>query len=176
VRRPALALWLLPLLAAGCSESAERYPCPGVPVVTLAFRATRTAVACVAGGPVAGVNSLYPAEVDFTGTIAYSASSSGAALCLARSRAEPLVGAQVADQLDVSLDTRGALLAACNTACAVFAHQQVIGTVSRDAGGAPTGFTGTLLDQATLDSTVAGASCSPCTTPCQASYALTGLP
>jgi hypothetical protein len=147
-----------------------------VPVVTLAFSATRAAVGCAGGGPAAGANVLYPAQADFSGTIAYSAASSGAAFCTGRARAEPLVGTRQADQLDVSLETRGALLAGCNKACAVTVHQQVTGTVLRDPGGAPVGFTGTLLDQATLDATVAGADCAPCVTPCQATYTLTGLP
>ena len=168
MRRLAPALLLLPLVAAGCNESVETFPCPGSPIATLAFTATRTAVSCAA------TNSLYPADVKFTGTITSSASGAGAALCVAHPRAEPLVGTLVSDLLDVSLETRGALLGGCNPLCAVTVHQQVTGTLQRDPGGAPSGFTGTLVDQATQDGAVSGAVCTPCVTPCQASYTLSG--
>jgi hypothetical protein len=170
------ALLLLPLLAAGCSQSPESYPCPGALVATFAFSGIRTQVSCTGGAPTAGANSLYPEPVSFTGIIAASSSGATAALCVARPRAEPLVGTLAADQLDVALDTRGALLSGCNTRCAVTVHQQVTGTLQRDPGGTPSGFTGTLVDQATLDATVDGADCTPCTTPCTATYTLTGLP
>jgi hypothetical protein len=176
VRRLAPALLVLPLLAAGCSPALETFPCPGDPVATLDFSGTLTLVSCAAGAPAAGVNSLFPAKVDFSGTVSYVGSSSTAALCVLRPNAEPLVGTQVTDQLDVSLETRGALLSGCNPLCAVTVHQQVTGTLQRDPGGVPTGFTGTLLDRETLDGTVAGADCTPCTTPCQATYALSALP
>ncbi len=138
----------------------------------MAFHGTQTAMSCAGGAPAAGANSLYPMEVSFTGTIAATSSGSSAALCVARARAEPMTGTLVADQLDVGLDTRGALLSGCNARCAVTVHQQVTGMLRRTPGGTPSGFTGTLVDQATLDAAVAGADCSPCTTPCTATYAL----
>jgi hypothetical protein len=176
VRRTALALPVLTLLAAGCSESAESFPCPGTPVATLVFSGPRTLVTCAGGAPAAGVNSLYPGEVRFTGTLTSSTSGAGAALCLASTRAEPLLGTRVADHFEVALETRGALLGGCGTSCAVTVLQQVTGTLERDPGGTPSGFTGTLVDQATLDGSVTGARCSECTTPCQASYALSAVP
>jgi hypothetical protein len=175
-RRLAPALLLLPLLTAGCNASPEVFPCPGTPVATFAFSGRLPQVSCAGGAPAAGASSLYPAKVKFTGTVAYSGSSASAALCVIRPLAEPLVGAQVADQVAVELSTRGALLSGCNARCAVTVLQRVTGTVQRDPGGAPTGFTGELVDQETLDPTVTGADCAPCTTPCQATYLLTGLP
>jgi hypothetical protein len=166
---------LLSFLAA-CSDQAEAVPCPGLPVASLALVGTRTLTSCADGGPAAGVNQLYPADVSFSATISYSASGSGAALCVARPRAEPLVGARVGDQVDLMLETRGAVLAACSASCAVTIRQRVTGTLQRDPAGLPSGFSGTLVDQATLDGAVAGADCAPCTTPCQASYLLSGLP
>jgi hypothetical protein len=172
VRRLAPALQLVLLLAAGCKPPVESFPCPGNPVGVFALRGTLQSVSCAGGGPAAGVDALYPAQFDLTGIIAYSSTGDGAALCSAVARAEPLVGTQVADQVDLALDTRGALLGGCSARCAVTVHQRVTGTVQRDAAGAPTGFTGTLLDRATLDDTILGADCAPCTTPCQASYLL----
>ena len=174
MRRLAPALLLLPLLVTGCSQVVETFPCPGSPVASLEFSGTRTLVTCAAGAPAAGVNSLFPESVSFAGTL--TASGPGAALCLARARAEPMVGTRVADQFDVELDTRGALLGGCSATCAVAVHQQVTGTLLRDPGGAPSGFAGTLVDQETLDATVAGTDCTPCVTPCQASYALSAVP
>jgi hypothetical protein len=176
VRRLAPALLILPLVAAGCREAIETFPCPGSAIATFDFTGTRSQVTCAAGAPAAGVNALYPATVAFTGTLTATASGAGAALCLDHARAEPLLGTLATDQVDVALQTRGALLAGCSATCAVTTHQQVTGAVLRGAGGAPSGFSGTLLDQATLDATVTGASCSPCTTPCQATYLLSGLP
>lgn len=174
--RPAPALLLLSLVAAGCSESVDTVACPGVPIATFLFNGTRTLVGCTGGEPLTGANTLYPPTVSFTGTISSTASGATAALCVAHPWAEPLVGTRVADQLDLSLETRGALLGDCNSRCAVTVRQQVTGSLQRAAGGEPSGFTGTLVDQATLDATVTGADCQPCTTPCQATYAITGLP
>jgi hypothetical protein len=173
-RRLAAAL-LLPLIAAGCSESVAAVSCPGLPLATFAFEGKRAAVTCAGGAPAAGIETLYPPTVSFTGTIT-SASGATAALCVTRPWAEPLVGTRAADLIDVSLETRGALLSGCNARCAVTVLQQVTGSLQRDPGGAPTAFTGALVDRATLDGTVAAADCQPCTTPCQASYDLTGLP
>jgi hypothetical protein len=176
LHRLAPALLLLPILGSACNPTAETFPCPYGPVASLAFSGTRTLVSCAGGAPAAGIDSLYPELVSFTGTLTSSASGSVAALCLGRTRAEPLLGTRLADQFDVALETRGALLAGCNNLCAVTVRQQVTGTLQRGPGGDPIGFTGTLVDQATLDGAVSSADCSPCITPCQASYALSGLP
>ena len=176
MRRPSPALLLLPLLAAGCNQEPEGFPCPGSPVATFSFSGTLALVSCAAGAPAAGVNALFPATVEFAGTVTSFSSGTAAALCVARPDAEPLTGTGAADAIDVSLETRGALLSGCNALCAVTVHQQVAGTVQRDPGGAPSGFTGTLVDEQTQDPAVAGASCAPCTTPCRATYALSALP
>jgi hypothetical protein len=171
-RRPACLL--LTLLAAGCSQSIESVPCPGSPVAFLRFKGPLTQVSCAGGAPAAGVNSLFPPSVDFTGSIIFTTGGSTAALCITSPNAEPLVGTQ--SPFDVSLTTTGALLSGCNAACAVTVTQRVTGTLQRDPGGAPAGFTGELQDLETQDPTVGGAACSPCTTPCQATYALAGVP
>ena len=176
MRRRLPASLLLTLLAAGCSQAVDSIPCPASPVAILAFQGIRTDVTCAAGAPAAGVNSLYPATRDFTGTITFAPGGSTAALCVASPGAEPLVGTRTADQVDVALTTTGALLSGCNAACAVTVVQRVTGTLLRDPGGAPTGFTGELQDVETQDPAVPRASCTPCTTPCQATYVLTALP
>jgi len=177
VRRLLPASLLLTLLAAACSETVAVIPCPGSPVATFQFtNAPLTLARCDSGGPAAGMNALYPATVSFTGTVSYAASGNVAALCNIHPGAEPLVGTQVADQLDLALGTRGALLSGCNAACAVTVQQRVTGTLLRDPGGAPSGFTGELVDEQKQDPAVPAADCSPCGTPCQARYALTGLP
>jgi hypothetical protein len=168
-------LLLAGLLAAGCTEPVAAVTCPGSPVSTLEFAGSRTLVECAGGGPAAGVNALYPDTVKFTGTLSY-ATGTTAALCGVHPGAEPLVGTQVADQIDVSLETRGALLSACSARCGVTVLQQVTGTLARGPADAPAGFSGTLTDQATLDATIPGADCTPCVTPCRATYLLTGTP
>jgi len=173
VRRHASVLLLLPLVAAGCTETAVTFPCPGTPVALVALSGPLTQVGCAAGIPAAGMNAIYPATVSFSGTIAYA--GSGAALCDIGPSAEPLVGTQVADAIDVTLETRGALLGACNARCAVTVRQQLTGTLRRGPLGAPSSFDGTLTDTASVDASVTGADCTPCTTPCQATYQLTGV-
>lgn len=177
MRRLVPALLVLCVLAA-CREHSDNIPCPGSPVTTLDFTAVRSSAGCVAFATAAAANvlesSYYQVNSVFTGTISVSTTDGAAALCMIRSRAEPLVGTWVGDAIDVALDTRGAVLTACNTRCAVTVHQQVTGTLQRGPGGAPTGFLGTLVDQETLDTAVSGADCTPCTTPCQAEYVLTG--
>jgi hypothetical protein len=177
LRRHASALLLLPLLAAGCTVSEVAFPCPGSPVATFTFKeAPMLAAGCASGGPAAGINAIYQGNVTFSGTVSYAASGNVAAFCGIGPNAEPLVGTQVADQVEVALDTRGALLSACNARCAVTVHQSLSGTMLRGPGGLPTGFTGTFTDRATLDGAVTGANCMPCATPCQATYQVTSLP
>jgi hypothetical protein len=176
VRRHATALLLLPLLAAGCNDSEVTFPCPGNRVASFQFKESPLlSSSCAAGGPAAGINAVYQGNVTFAGTLSYVASGNVAAFCGIGPSAEPLVGTQVADQVEVSLDTRGALLSACSARCGVTVRQTLAGTLQRDPSGQPTGFTGTFTDRATLDGDIAGADCAPCTTPCQATYRLTGL-
>jgi hypothetical protein len=175
VRRHATALLLLPLLAAGCTDSEVAFPCPGNRVASFTFKeAPLLASGCDSGAPAAGIGAVYPGNVTFSGTISFAASGNVAAFCGIGPNAEPLVGTQVADQVEVALDTRGALLSACNARCAVTVHQSLSGRLQRDPGGLPTGFIGTFSDRATLDSTIAGGNCLPCVPPCQATYQLTG--
>jgi hypothetical protein len=176
VRRHASALLLIPLLAAGCTDSEVAFPCPGSRVATFTFKeAPLLTSGCASGEPAGGIGAVYKANVSFSGTISFAASGNVAAFCGIAPNAEPLVGTQVADQVEVALDTHGALLSACNARCAVTVHQSLKGTLQRDPGGLPSGFIGTFSDQATLDSAVAGANCLPCGSPCQAIYQLSGL-
>jgi len=179
VRRTASALLLLTLLAAGCTQEAVTFPCPGNRAATLAFTATLAEVGCRGFDPASSSNvisSAYAVNVLFTGTLSFSASGNVAALCGIGPSAEPLIGTQVADVVDVALDTRGALLSACNPRCAVTVRQVVQGMLARGPGGLPSGFSGTLFDEATEVTTITGTDCTPCVTPCWGNYLLTGIP
>ncbi|HET9553588.1 MAG TPA: hypothetical protein VFP50_11535 [Anaeromyxobacteraceae bacterium] len=167
------ALPLLVATAAACQASPSG-PCPGVPVATLQLVGTRQLVGCDAGAPASGFDATWPPELRFGATVSFGSQGDGAALCLDRRGADPLVGAHQGDQVSVALDTSGATLEACAPGCAATVTQTVAGTLQRDAAtGAVNGFTGTLTDRA---SAAAGASCGPCTLPCGATYLLAPAP
>lgn len=166
---------LLPLLAlAAACQASPGGPCPGVPVGTFQLVGTRQLVACTAGAPASGFDATWPPTLQFTATVSFGSQADGAALCLDRRGADPLVGAHQGDQVSVALDTAGATIDACAAGCAATVTQTVDGQLQRDAAtGAVTGFIGTLTDRATA---AAGASCAPCTLPCSATYQLAPAP
>jgi hypothetical protein len=167
------ALLAIGAAATACSGPA-RVDCPGTNLGSIALTGTLTAASCAAGAPAAGIDALYPATVSAAGTLAYASQGSGAAFCLARLGTEPFLGTHASatggDEVSVTLDTSGAVLAACDPGCAVTVHQSLSFLVALDpVSGAPTGTTGTLTETA---SPTAGATCGPCTLPCSASWAL----
>jgi hypothetical protein len=176
VRR--LALSFLLLAAAGCNPSGAPIPCPEAAVARFQFTGTLTDVACASGGPAAGVNTLFPPSiVPFEAIISYTPGGAGAAVCPLNKRAEPFMGTHGGpggDHVDVSLQT-SSYVSDCGL-CAAIDVQQVVGDLQRDQAGTPIAFTGTLVDTFTLDTSVAGATCAPCGTPCHGTYALTTLP
>ncbi len=163
---------LLPvaLLAAGCSAAGPG--CPGQPVATLQFQAALAGSSC-GGAPSAAYANQLPASFAFSATLAYAAQGSAAALCTGRVDSSPLVGTRSGDAISVLVDTSQAALAGCSSTCAVSVEQLVTGTLSRDAAGTPTGFTGTLVE---TDTAAPGADCAPCTSPCQATWTLAATP
>jgi hypothetical protein len=175
VRR--LALSFLLLAAAGCNPSGAPIPCPEAAVARFQFSGTLVDVGCVSGGPAAGVNTLFPGSISFEAIISYTPGGVGAAVCPVNKRAEPFMGTHggsTGDHVDVSLQT-SSYVSDCGL-CAAIDVQHVVGDLQRDQGGTPTGFIGTLTDTFTLDTSVAGATCAPCVTPCHGSYDLTTLP
>ena len=177
VRAARLAALAMALLGAGCTGPSAA-DCPGTDLGTLHLAGTLSTSSCAAGAPAAGMGALYPATVGVDAVFAYSATGSGAAVCLVRTGALPFQGTRTAggggDQLDVSVDTTRAVLLPCSAACAVAVQQTISGTLTRDGvSGAPTGFTGTLTEVA---SGAALSDCGPCTLPCGATWAITGAP
>lgn len=202
-RRIAAALAAFALLAA-CAPGADVAECPGVEVGNFRLLATRTAAACAgdtAPGdgsaiclaatpsqvvdcatarpvPACCFDRLFPAAPEVTVTIAYGSQGSSAALCPARPLASPFLGTRTpvtgGETLAVELDSAGAVLAACASACAVTVHHAITGTVARDPlSGAATGFAGELVETA---SATPSADCTPCAAPCAATWALVSAP
>ena len=177
VRRPAPALLLLPLLAAGCNAGGGGLPLPRQPGGHPGLQRDPDAGELRRRRPRRGGQRALPATVDFTGTVTSFSSGTAAALCVARPNAEPLTGTGAADAIDVSLETRGALLERLQRP--LRRHRPPAGgrdpaarsrrrplRLHRDAG----------RRGRRQDPTVAGADCAPCTTPCRATYALSALP
>lgn len=183
-RRPALtaprALAIAVALALGCGDS-EQEPCPGEPLGAFALQARRAdaATACVTdppGGWVSAVPATIPAELaedptaTFSATLSHDPAQGTAALCTGRSLGAVLFGTQMGDHVHVEASAGSAVLAACAGTCSATLTVIVDGDLVPAAAGAPTGFTGTLVER--MDAT--GADCGPCTLPCTATYALEG--
>jgi hypothetical protein len=142
-------------------------PCPGD--VQAQFQLSAVLVdgaACQAAIQAAAAPAL-AASISFTGADA-------AAVCPSRPLAEPILGARSGDVIDVVASAEPAAASGCT--CSVRVVERVSGTVTRDATGAATGFTGELVDE------VAAADGGPCTAaagstclvPCAVRWALTG--
>lgn len=203
-RRLAAALTALAALAglAGCKSGQPIEDCPGTDVALLSLLATRTAAACQADTapadgdsacaaakvtahcqldrpvPACCFDGLFPPTRAFQATIAYGALDASAAFCLPVPGASPYVGTRTSvgtdEQLSVSVETSGAVLASCSSTCAVTVLHEVTGLVEHaTAGGPVTGFTGELVETA---SPTPASSCAPCTAPCAATYALAKSP
>jgi hypothetical protein len=195
-----VALVALAALAgpAGCKSGQIIEDCPGTDVVLLSLVATRTTAACQgdtapADGDAACAASqipshcqlerpvpsccfdgLFPVTRAFQATIAYGALDASAAFCLPVPGASPYVGTRTSvgtgEQLSVSVETSGAVLASCSSTCAVTVLHSVTGLVEHAVAGGPvTGFTGELVEAA---SPTPASSCTPCTAPCTATWAL----
>lgn len=190
-RRHTQSSLLVPILLglAACTSRPPVADCPGTVVATFTFAATRLpdAAGCaeVLGppaytGPAPDFVALYPLELPAangaaTLTVAYASQGQAAALCTDRPGATPFTGTRAPataddDQVTATLETSGAVLAACSGLCAVTVRQEISGLLRRDpASGAVTGFTGTLTE---TDTATAGADCTPCVAPCGATYTL----
>jgi len=203
-RRPCAALAAAGLALAACTAGLDVPACPGEEVAELSLEGTRTSAACAgdsvpASGSAACAARSPPVSVDcqavrpapdccFDGlfplrravraVVAFGVADETAALCLQVPGAVPYLGTRAAvaggDELQVSLDTGGAVLSACASTCAVTVHHEVTGLLARDPGtGAVTGFTGQSVEAA---SATASAACGACVTPCTATWTLAQAP
>jgi len=188
----------------GCRGGQVIEECPGVPVAVLDLVASRTSASCQndtfpADGqeacdalglpvpvrclldrpvPACCFDRLFAPEVRFQASIAYGSLDDSAALCMPVPGARPYLGSRTAvaggDQLSVTLETVGAVLASCSSTCAVTMHHEVTGLLERDpVSGVVTGFTGESVEGA---SPTPDATCTPCTAPCAATWALAPAP
>jgi hypothetical protein len=162
--RTLLPLVFLALLA--CETRATQEECPGA--VQGTFRIVGEIVdgaACAETGGAAGTLDLAFA-VSFTG-------DGGAAVCLQRTMAEPLLGTRDGDRIDVSAPLRSGTARGC--ACTVQLLERISGTLVRD-GDVPVGFSGELsTDLSPADGTTSCAATADgggCVVPCSVRWAL----
>ncbi|HET7755122.1 MAG TPA: hypothetical protein VFK85_14535 [Anaeromyxobacteraceae bacterium] len=162
--------WSLSILFAAllaCETRATPEPCPGVVQGTfqLSGELTEGASCAETSGGATGAIDL-TVLVSFTG-------ESGAAVCLQRPLAEPLLGTREGDRIDVSAPARSGAARGC--ACTVQLLERISGTLLRD-GGVVTGFSGELNTQlAPADGTsscAAAAEAGACDVPCNVRWTL----
>lgn len=171
--RPLAAALALAVLA-GCPSRPDPI-CPGAPLADLAFSGALVA----AGTPaLAGLDPVpdlpdcaaaagFPAALSFAGTLTSEPSGAGA---LCRPSGEVMGGSRSADRWTVFVDTTGAVLGDCAPTCAARSRTLVIGDVTPSAAVA-SGFNGALVEHLLPDT----GDCGPCTLPCAARYALSGV-
>ncbi|MCM2334491.1 MAG: hypothetical protein NDI82_11170 [Anaeromyxobacteraceae bacterium] len=200
---PPLVLAALAWLA-GCTGGLDVPSCPGDEVATLELAGARVSAACAGDGvpangsaacaaadppvtvdcqavrpaPPCCFDLLFPPILPFRAVVAFGDLDASAAFCVQRPGSTPYLGTHTAaaggDELTVSADTSGAVLAACAATCAVTVHHEVTGLLARDPlTGAVTGFTGQAVQTA---SATPSADCAPCATPCTAIWSLARAP
>lgn len=108
----------------------------------------------------------------FDGLLAADASTQAAALC--RQVGIILYGQRSGSRYAVQGSTDGAVLASCSPTCSAELHLFVVGDVSVDAGGAPSGFQGVLVEEMTQVAGDCGTCLAGSPPACAARYALTG--
>ncbi len=167
--RSALAAALAALAA--CSAPTTRR-CPGAPIATLRFTGTLDAAGCDGGEPTGGFSPLVPAQIAFVATVS-DAGGGAAAVCREAPLAEPLTGTLAGDALTASLTSGAGVLSGCADTCTTVTVETLQGQLTRDGGGAVTGFAGTLQDDITAAEV---SSCGACGMPCHAHYVLAGAP
>jgi hypothetical protein len=182
VRRAATAA-ALALAALGACSDPPAQACPGAAVATFHFTGSLVAKddPSIAGfDPVTDEDcdppqgpQIGPAFPDvlppFDGLLAADPSGQSAALC--RPTGIVLFGQHSGTRYSVQGSTDGAVLASCAATCSAALRLFVVGNVSSDPGGAPSGFAGVLVEEM---SKVGAADCGTCTLPCAARYALAG--
>lgn len=161
--RCALFIPLLGLLA--CGTRATQEPCPGSVQGTVQVVGQLVeGEACAAAAGVGTIDLAF--EVSFT-------ADGGAAVCLQRPLADPLLGTHDGDVLEVSTPIRPGAATGC--ACEVQIAERITGTIARE-GGTVTGFQGEL--ELELSPADGSPTCAPadegttCAVPCRVRWTL----
>ncbi|HEY6005382.1 MAG TPA: hypothetical protein VIV57_21060 [Anaeromyxobacter sp.] len=189
MRRAATAAALAVAALGACSDPPTQ-ECPGEPVARFHFTGTQVFLndPALAGlDPVPSTLDCDPPQPPdqppkepqfpdvlppFDGLLAADPSTQSAALC--RPTGIVLFGQRSGLRYSVQGSTDGAVLASCAATCSATLRLFVVGNVSQDGSGAPSGFAGVLVEEM---SPVGGpGTCGACTLPCAARYALAGAP
>jgi hypothetical protein len=163
--RPFFPLVLLPLLA--CGTRATQVPCPGE--VQGTFQVVAELVD--AGACADALRATTP--LDLTVTVSFTGDS-GAALCLQRPLADPLVGTREGDRIEVSAPVRASSARGC--ACTAQLVEGIAGSLER-ADETGVGFSGELRVE--VSPADGSSSCAPsadgdvCAVPCSVRWTLT---
>jgi hypothetical protein len=153
-----LRAFLLIAVALAACETPQPPPCPGTKVASFDFTATDAGTSCAFdGGP--------PPDSAFSATLAWDPDGTAAAICVQLPYAAPDLGTHAGDQVTVGSSSGGNTVSGCDSDCVVTISEVVDGGVTRDDGGRPTGFSGTLRNDLTGASPDGGTSCS-CGLPC----------
>ncbi len=111
----------------------------------------------------------------FSAALAWDPNGTAAALCIQLPYAAPALGTHVGDQVTVGSTSDGNTVSGCGSDCAVTVREVLDGGVTRDDGGKPTKFSGTLQDDLTGASADGGTSCN-CGLPCSVTWTIEGKP
>jgi hypothetical protein len=163
--RTSIAIVAATLLA--CGTRATQEPCPGnvQAVLTLVAQQVEGGDACASATGATGPGGLAVA-ITFTG-------DDGAAACLQRPLAEPLIGTRTGDAIEVATPLRSVTASGC--ACTAQLRETLTGTLQRD-GVVTVGFSGELNTE--LVPADGAASCAPaeeggtCVVPCSVRWTL----
>lgn len=170
----------LALALAACERSTALPACPGDVQVRLqlatALADVEGSAACAAAALPRDANGAIvvpgptPAALSFT-------AADGAAVCVERTLADPLLGTRTGDVLTVAAPPEAVAVTACG--CAVNVVERLAGTILRDASGAAVGFQGELVDElAPADAAFAcpPTGADPCPVPCRIHFTVQGVP
>jgi hypothetical protein len=171
---------VLALALAACERSTALPPCPGV-VQGRVFLTTTLRKETGGQVPACAAAALPEDAVDASQTVAAALSfigEGGAAVCLERTLADPLLGTRTADRIDVAAQPEPVAVDACG--CAVTVVERLSGTIVRDASGAAVGLADVSLVNA-LAAADGATACPPagtaaCPVPCDIHFTVQGAP
>ncbi len=174
----ARAVLMLAVLALAACDAGATSTCPGRPIATFSFTIRYVSM----GDPALANLDPEPSLPDCDPALAWPetvapfrgelAGDGTGAAALCRDQGNVLFGRWSGASVHVETSTGGAVLGACDPTCAASLRLVVSGDLAVDASGAPTAFTGALVE---IMDRSAG-SCGACALPCEARYALAGAP